>query len=460
MPSCEPCLRDYPAGSRFCVQCGGPLFDPVATGRLAEHPTSDPAWPGPSGTALAGQPASTAGQPSRLVERRHLTVLFCDLADSTRLSARVDPEDWHQAMGLFREAVGAAISRYAGYVAQFQGDGVVAYFGFPVAHEDDASRAVRAGLAIIEELAALAGRTAELGVTPMAVRIGIHTGLAVVERIEHELHRETTAIGTTANVAARIQALASPNHVLVSETVRRLTAGEFLATDLGVFELKGVEDPPRVHAIVGASGVRSRLKAAEQLSPFVGRGREFDLLLADWALAKSGSGRAVLLEGEAGIGKSRLALALQQRLADQPHTWLECRASPYTNHAAFAPVVELIQQGLELSDSDGQARSKERIRRRAAADGLDPDRLFAVMSPLLGMNPGSFAGSGDPDDRSRAIQTLADWALALSIPQPVVLFVEDLHWCDPSTLELLQSISARVSASRMLLLMTARPEFK
>jgi len=376
------------------------------------------------------------------------------------LSARVDPEDWHQAMGLFRYTARAAITRYSGYVAQFQGDGVIAYFGFPVAYEDGPSRAVRAGLAIVEGLKALRDRTAGLGVGSLAVRVGIHTGLTVVEKIEHELHRETTAIGTPANVAARIQAVAAPNGIVISDAVRRLTAGEFVTADLGVFELRGVDNPPRVYSVTAPSGVRSRLKAAEKLTPFVGRDREVGLLREHWESIEDGGGRAVLVVGEAGIGKSRLVLTFQQQLADQPHTWLECRAMDYTKHAAFEPIMELIRQGLELSENDGREEKQAKIRRRAARDGMDADELYANVAPLVGLASETATGNVDPEARARTIQTFVNWTLTLARTQPVVLLVEDLHWCDPSTIEFLQRLLEQDPDSRILVLMTARPDFE
>ncbi len=459
LPHCDPCLREYPAGSRFCVECGSPLLD--ARSPASPSSISSARFTGSrTGPIVAEEPEPYGLGSGRSIERRHLTVLFCDLVDSTRLSARVDPEDWHHAMGLFHYTARAAITRYAGYVAQFQGDGVIAYFGFPVAYEDGPSRAVRAGLAIVEGLKALRERTADLGVGPLAVRVGIHTGLAVVEKIEHELHRETTAIGTPANVAARIQAVAEPNGIVISETVRRLTAGEFVTADLGIFELRGVDRPPRVYSVTAASGVRSRLKAAETLTPFVGRDREVDLLREHWDRIEHGGGRAVLLVGEAGIGKSRLVLTFQQQLADQPHTWLECRALEYTKHAAFEPIMELIRQGLELSENDGHKEKQARIRRRAARDGMDADELYAIVAPLIGLASETATGNVDPEARARTIQTFVNWTLTLARTQPVVLLVEDLHWCDPSTIEFLQRLLEQDLESRILVLMTARPDFE
>ncbi|HYC00226.1 MAG TPA: AAA family ATPase [Candidatus Limnocylindrales bacterium] len=408
--------------------------------------------------AVADGPAPTdtaarTGTYEAAAQRRHVTVIFCDLVDSTRHSGGTDPEDWREAMAAYRSEVTAAIERYGGHVAQFQGDALVSYLGFPFAREDDASRAVHAGLAILEALKEVNRRTSALGIPELAVRIGIHSGPAVIARVAYE----TEVAGVTTHVAARIQALAEPNTVVVSENVRVLTAGEFVTSELGTFEMKGVDEPPCLHVVVATSGVRSRLKGVERLTPFVGRRRELEVLTAAWERVKAGSGGALLVVGEAGIGKSRLVLTLHERLAGESYTWLECTGSPYTTHAAFAPIVELVQQGLDISDDDDDESRLAKIRQRAANDGLDAEVLISALAPMLGIESDHAGAASDIDARTRTIETLVQWGVTLGERQPVLLLFEDLHWCDPSTLEFLRRFIPQAASSRVLVLMTSRP---
>ena len=403
-----------------------------------------------------------AGTPE--AERRQLTVLFCDLVDSTRLASGVDPEDWRDVIRGYQECATQAVEAFDGYVAQFLGDGLMVYFGFPQAHEDDPERAVRAGLGIVEALRELNQRLGREGGLELATRVGIHTGPVVVGEMGAGASRETLALGDTTNLAARLEAEAGPNCVAISSDTLRLVRGIFVTEELGRRVLKGIREPVTLHRVIQPSGVRSLLDVEpDLLTPFIGRDQELGLLLDRWDQTLEEEGQAVLLTGEAGVGKSRLVLALRERLSTERHTWLECRSSPYTQSSAFRPIISLVEQGLGVQSDDGPDSRRRRIEEGIAQAGLDARRTVPLIAELLGVP----AAEGDEQvapspelRRERTLEALVAWLLALGEMQPVVLLTEDLHWCDPSSLELLSRLIEQLPASRVLLVMTARPEFE
>ncbi|MBI3304260.1 MAG: AAA family ATPase, partial [Deltaproteobacteria bacterium] len=317
-PCCPQCGFANPPGFAFCGQCGTPL-----TAQLVEREARSEE----RGKAEAQEPnvapRSTLDAPQVLpeAERRHLTVMFCDVANSTALSEHLDPEELREVVRTYQEVCAAVIQRFEGHIAQYLGDGLLVYFGYPVAHEDDAQRAVRAGLGILTELQQLNAqlqRTVEaMQAWPLQVRIGIHTGLAVVGELWKGERREQMALGETPNIAARLQGMAAPNTVMMSAVTYRLTEGFFACHDLGSQTLKGVSAPLRVYRVLGESGAQSRFEVAVTtgLTPLVGREQEVELLLERWERAKEGDGWVVLLSGEAGIGKSRLVQVLKEHVA-------------------------------------------------------------------------------------------------------------------------------------------------
>lgn len=406
--------------------------------------------------------APRAGTPE--AERRQLTVLFCDLVDSTHLAAGVDPEDWREVVRGYQECASGVVDAFDGHVAQFLGDGIMVYFGFPQAHEDDPERAVRAALGIVEALRELNQRLGREWGFELATRIGIHTGPVVVGEVGAGASRETLALGDTTNLAARLQAEAGPNCVAISSETLRLVRGIFVTEELGRRQLKGMREPTTVHRVIQPSGVRSLLDVQpEALTPFIGRDQELGLLLDRWDQTLEQEGQAVLLSGEAGVGKSRLVLALRDRLSTERHTWLECRSSPYTQSSPFRPVVALVEQGLGVQSDDTPDNRRRRIEEGIAQSGLDARRMVPPIAALLGAPAaaGDEQAEASPElRRERTLEALVAWLLALGELQPVVLLTEDLHWCDPSSLELLGRLMEQLPTSRVLLLMTARPEFE
>src|SRR5512145_3365975 len=311
-------------------------------------PTARPLVPAASPQDQPAQIAPALGAPrSADAERRQLTVMFCDLVDSTPLARQLDPEDLREVVHAYQETCAKVIARFEGHIAQYLGDGLLVYFGYPLAHEDDAQRAVRAGLGMVEALGQLNTRLeAERGVH-LAVRLGIHTGLVVVGEVGGGSRQEQLALGETPNLAARLQGIAAPNTVVISAATHRLVQGYFACQDLGAQTLRGIAESMRVYHVLSESTARSRLEAAGStgLTPLVGREQEVALLRKRWAQVKDGLGQVVLLSGEAGIGKSRLVYVLKDQVATEPQAWLTpCQCSPYYQHTALYPWIELLEQ--------------------------------------------------------------------------------------------------------------------
>jgi len=388
-------------------------------------------------------------------ERRQLTVLFCDLVGSTELSGRLDPEDYRELVRGYQARADQAVERFGGHVAQHPGDGLLVYFGWPRAFDDAAERAVRAGLAFVDA-------QPDSG---LHLRVGIHTGPVVVSELGSAGHQETLALGETPNLAARVQALAAPDTVLMTAATHRLSTGMFAVEDGGEHALKGVREPVRVYRAVAASGIRSRFAAtaARGLTPFVGREQERQLLLSRFEQAQEGDGQVVLVSGEPGIGKSRLLQQLREDLAGAHHTWIECAASPFFASTPFHTVAELLRSGFAFSPELSPADRIAALERLLPAAGLNPAESVPLVAPLLGLAvPPLYPPLllSPEQQRKRLLATLVRWTLWASALQPAVIAIEDLHWADPSTLELIGLLVEQGATSKLLLVSTARPEFR
>jgi class 3 adenylate cyclase/predicted ATPase len=396
-------------------------------------------------------------------ERRQLSVLFCDLADSTALSARLDPEDLREVIGAYHRVVTEALRRQGGYVAKFLGDGVLAYFGWPRAYEDDAERAVRAGLAATEAV-----RRLETTVGPLAARVGIATGPVVVGEIVGEGEaRERGVVGETPNLAARLQSLAEPGAVVLDEVTRRLTGALFECADLGEAALKGVPHPVRAWRALGEGAIESRYEALRTTStavmPLIGRREELELLLRGWQRARAGEGQVVLLSGEAGIGKSRLAAALQAAVtaSGEPHGRLDWSCSPHHQDTALHPVAARLERAARLTHEDAPGARLAKLEALLAPGDPTPEEV-GLIADLLGVPTNGRDPGPDLDPRQRRERTLAALLRrveALAGRHPVLGVFEDAHWADPTTLELLDRLVARASGLPILLLVTYRPDF-
>jgi class 3 adenylate cyclase len=427
-------------------------------------PASPPApQPAMQDTALPQLVPSPVAPAPPGAERRQLTILFCDLVDSTALSRHLDPEDYRAAVRAYQAACAPVIERFGGHIAQYLGDGLLVYFGYPLAHEDDAQRAVRAGLAMIEAMRALATRLEHQHGGRLAIRVGIHTGPVVVGEMGAGGRREQLALGETPNVAARLESLAAPNTVVISAAVHHLVQGYFVCDDLGARALKGVDTPFQVYRVVGESGVQSRLDvpSARGLTPLVGREAEVTLLLDRWAQVTDGLGQVVLLSGEAGIGKSRLVQVLKGHLAGEPYTLLECRCTPYHTNSALYPVIDLWQRMLRFETAETPADKLHKLEQMLTRYRLPLAETVPLFAALLSLLEDRYPALALTPQRQKqqTLEALLALLVAYAAQEPLLLIVEDLHWVDPSTLEFLSLLVDQGPTARMLTLCTFRPQF-
>ncbi|MCP4385207.1 MAG: AAA family ATPase [Hyphomicrobiales bacterium] len=416
-------------------------------------------------TNLAGESVASV-EPSESVqraepERRQLSIMFCDLVGSTELSQRLDPEELREVMRQYQDVVAGAVSRYEGHVAKFLGDGVLAYFGWPRAYEDQAERAIHAAM---DAIAAVEGLEAD-DEDSLQARVGIATGQVVIGDIVGDVFGEMGAVaGETPNLAARLQALADPGSVIIEATTRRLAGYAFELHDEGVHRLKGFADPTRAWRVVGTARIESRFDAARgsTLTGFVGRSQEIALLTDRWESAKGGEGQNVLISGEAGIGKSRILREFRERLDGEPHTCLRYQCSPYQINAAFNPIIEQLQRAADFRQEDTVEGKLDKLERLLGATQDDGWVARALMAALLSL-PTERYPALDMTPQRRKLQTIAVLVAqleALTERCPVLVLVEDIHWIDASTLETFDAVVDRAQELPVLTVMTHRPEFE
>ena len=410
---------------------------------------------GPSGPLKA----LTATRPTE-AERRQLTVMFVDLVGSTALSAALDPEEMGAAIRVYQNAVAGETLRFEGHIAKFMGDGVLAYFGWPQAHEDDAERAVRAGLALARTVGEL-----EAGGHRLAARIGIATGLVVVgETVGEGEAQERSVVGETPNLAARLQALAAPGAVVISQATRRLVGTLFELTDLGPTQIKGFAEPVAAFRVEGEGSAHGRFEAlhGQRLTPLIGRDHELAMLLERWNWAKDGDGQVVLIAGEAGIGKSRLLHALREKLADEPHIAISHLCSAYHTNSALHPIVAQLQRAAGFASHDEPADRLTKLEALLAQGAEQLDEATPLFGALLGVATDERyrAPNLSPQrQKQRTFEVLIEQLAGLARKRPVLQLYEDLHWADPSTLELLEMVVERARGLPILVVMTHRPQF-
>ncbi len=412
----------------------------------------------------AGEAVEDAGPSSDRraeAQRRQLTVMFCDLVGSTELSERLDPEDMREVFRAYQDCCAGVIERFEGHIAKFMGDGVLVYFGYPKAHEDEAERAVRAGLSLAEAVGSLAPRT-DLRIQ---ARIGIATGLVVVgDLIGEGAAQEEAVVGDTPNLAARLQGLAEPGSVLIAPHTRRLLGGLFELIDLGQQALKGLAEPTRVWRVVGESRTKSRFEARHMggLTPLVGREQELGLLLDRWRQAVDGDGQVVLLAGEAGIGKSRMLQTLRDRLVDEPHVRLRYYCSPYHVNTALYPMLDQIERGAGFERDDPPNVRLDKLEAVFAQGTHEAGEVTALVATMLSIPSGERYPPqvlSPQRRRARTQELLVEQVVGLAAHRPVLMLFEDAHWSDPTTLELFDLIIDRAQRLPVLIVMTFRPEF-
>jgi class 3 adenylate cyclase/predicted ATPase len=393
-------------------------------------------------------------------ERRQLTVMFCDLAASTELSARLDPEDFRELLGTYHAAVRKEIKRFDGFIAKYMGDGVLIYFGYPRAHEDDAERAVRAGLGLARGIARI-----KAGAAYLASRIGIATGLVVVgDLIGSGDAQERGVVGDTPHLAARLQGLAEPNTVLTDEGTRRLLGNLFEYRDFDAVEIKGFPDPVKVWQVLRPSAVESRFEALRtvHLTPLVGRDDEIELLMRRWSRAKEGEGQIVLLAGEAGVGKSRMAAAISERLGSEPHRRLRYFCSPQHRESPLYPFITHLERAAGFTREDPPEVKLDKLDALLERSGESPAETAALFADLLEMAAESRYPPLPDDPQLRRELTFAamlDQLGRLACQEPVLLIIEDVHWIDSTSLEVVSMMIEQVPRLPVLFVLTFRPEF-
>jgi class 3 adenylate cyclase/tetratricopeptide (TPR) repeat protein len=412
-------------------------------------------------SVVANQPsAGTKPVSHDVAERRQLTVMFCDLVGSTALSAQLDPEDLRAIIGAYHRCCSEVITKSGGFVAKYMGDGVLAYFGYPQAHEEDAERAVRAGLALVEAVPKLDGH----GGTALQVRVGIATGLVVVGDLLGEgAAQEQAVVGETPNLAARLQALAEPGAVVIASSTRRLTRGLFEYRDLGTVALKGFAENVASWQVLGAGTTESRFEALRATTtPLVGRGEEVDLLLRRWEQAKRGDGQVVLIAGEPGIGKSRIAQTIVDRIGGEPHTRLRYFCSPHHQDSALYPSIAQLERAAGFRREDTPEQRLAKLEAVLAQGTNDLSEAVPLLADLLSIPTGDRYPPLNLTPQKRKEKTLhAQLAQVegLAAQQPVLMVWEDVHWSDPTTRESLDLLIDRVPTLRVLVILTFRPEF-
>jgi class 3 adenylate cyclase/predicted ATPase len=433
---CPKCALANPKSAAFCGHCGSSLD------RDRPIPEAD-------------------AQYVSLAERRQLTVMFCDLVGSTELSGQLDPEELHDLTRQYQSVCAEVIGRHAGHVAQFMGDGLLAYFGYPVAHEDDAQRAVRAGLEIVAALSRLRTRLAK----SLHVRVAIHTGLVVVGQLgDGSDPNAMTMAGETVNIAARLQSIAEPGTVIISAPTFRLIEGFFLCRSLGAHTLKGVAAPIELHSVLEESGIQSRFEqaVAAGLTTFVSRETEVALLVERWERARNGSGQVVLLSGEAGIGKSRLMRALKERTTGEAITDLAARCSSYYQDSALYPIIGSLQYFLQFQREDSAETKLTALEHTLDDLGFPLPETVPLLAALLSL---PFAHRYPPlamtpqRHKQKTLETLVACLLKEAERHPTRVVVEDVHWADPSTLEFLGLLIEQVSQAHLFVALVFRSEF-
>ena len=460
--ACPTCGRDTRPGMRFCVGCGAALSLVCPSCGNACEP--DDGFCGACGAALTATPPQPETASVDQGQRRHLTVLFSDLVDSTRLAGELDPEDMRDLVVAYQSACTDVVASHSGFVAQYLGDGVLAYFGYPAAHEDDPCLAVAAGLEIVQAMATL---REQFGRSDLEARVGLHTGeVVMVGAAVGDAGKDYYGIGEAPNVAARLQSLALPGAVILSDRTRELVDGYYELESFGELTLKGVNRPVHAFQVLGATDARTRLDAlaVRGLTPLYGRNAELAELLEHWDAVRDGGGRVVLLSGEPGIGKSRLAHELALRVSTHGGATLRLRSSPYNTRSSLFPFVEHLLSVVsgDQRESPSQGERLDRLERHLAAVGLNPTEAAPALAELLAIpDGGRYPASSDSAERRKRqmLDVIFRWLVAQANDLPLLVVVEDLQWIDPTTLDFLTRYFGGEPVPGTLIVLTHRADF-
>lgn len=466
---CSSCDFENAPQNKFCGGCGAPLARKCATCGHENEPKNrfcgqcgnklDGAAPGPASTS---EPSKTKESP---VERRQITVLFCDLVGSTDLSDRMDPEDLRELVREYQLAASEVIDRYDGHIAQYLGDGILVYFGYPRAYEDSPRRALLTGLGIVDAMAELSQSIRTRYGFDLAVRVGIHTGSGVVGDVGGGSKREQLLIGRAPNVAARLQGKAQRNEVVVSQVTHDLTERFFQFESLGEHALKGLSESMEVYRVVSARRVSGIMDRATHrvLSPFMGRRRELAALLERYRLSRDGQGQLALVTSEAGLGKSRIVQSLCSQIGREEAVWLTCAGSPYTRNSAFHPLVEMFRGLLQIDPDQSAEINLDNLEKGLEGYGQLVAEAVPLFASLLAINDDDRIDAlnlSPQAQRQKTLTLLVDVLLRHAATQPVLFIVEDLHWIDPSTLQFIDTLAENLSVARIFVVLTYRPSFE
>jgi class 3 adenylate cyclase/tetratricopeptide (TPR) repeat protein len=471
---CSKCDSDNREGRRFCRKCGSKLG--TVCPKCGAQLQLDESFCGECGAALGDAAPATISAGTAPVtassggERRHLTVLFCDLVGSTEIAARLDPEEWREVVADYHRAATDAIVRFGGHVAKYLGDGVMGYFGWPEAHDNDGERAARATLAILDAITKLNEQApppppgpqngGESARPKLAARVGIDSGTVVVGA---GVGNDADVFGEAPNIAARLQATAAPSTVLITAATHRLISGLFVVDALGPCALKGITTPLEVLRLVRPTEVRGRLHAARVLTPFVGHEEELRLLLSRWERTRQGEGQLALVMGEPGIGKSHIVKEFHDRIRDAPRIWMEGAGEQFFESTPFHAVIEMLSRSLELQHVGNTEEQFERLEQALSLAGLGAAESAQLIADLLQLPAGErypASALSAEQKRRRLLAALSGCVLGSAKGHPPVMVVEDLHWLDPSSLEFLQLLGEQGATAPLMLLYTARPEFR
>jgi predicted ATPase/class 3 adenylate cyclase len=448
---CSNCNFENPDQFKFCGECGTRIVNII-----------------PEDYSPLSNPDNSSNTSSELenfdAERRHITVMFCDMVGSTSLSEKLDPEDFRQILQVYQDTCGYVVKKYDGHLAQYLGDGVLVYFGYPGAHEDDSQRAIRCGLEILSELQRINELQKRFKGVNLAVRIGIHTGLVVVSEMGRDKTFGRLALGNTPNIAARLQALAEPNSIVISHVTYTLVRGFFHCQPLGAYSLKGVSHKMDIFQVVQEIEVSYSFKSQviTGLTPFVGRENEVKKLLDTWVKVKKGQGEIALIIGEPGIGKTRLLRMFEEKIKDEPHAWLVCRCISYYKNSAFYPIINLITSQLNLGKEETNEKKLKKIEEALTLDGFSLDETVPIMASLLSIpfsKPYRPISLTPQKQKEKTIQILLTWLIKTAQRSPLLFVIEDVHFVDSSTLEHLALLMEKINKAQILIILTFHPRF-
>ena len=455
---CQSCAFENRPGTRFCEQCGTALES--ACPACGDSGPGDRRFCGQCGQPLSGAPPGSANDadpgPWSTTERRNLTVMFCDLVDSTVLVQRLDPEDMSRLIKAYADTVSGICRRYGAYVARFLGDGVLSYFGYPRSYEDNAERSIRAAIEVIE---AVRGIEVNPG-SHLDCRIGIASGEAVTgETLEADAGEDTIAIGNTMNLAARLQSLADRGRIVVSENVHALTRDKFEFADLGRHSLKGYADAQQAWQVLGIADADTESQTLPGQGTLVGRDDELDVLARCWREAHQGRGQAVHLVGQPGIGKTRLIQGLEQHIARDPHHQIAAACSAIERESALHPFAALLAHRAGFTAGDGDSERHDRLRAMLESDIGADDAVLQALCWVTGLDANGNEPLEPRERKRRMLAGLQAWLERLSLRSPLLLVIQDLQWADPTTLEWLSRMIRNVTSVPMFLVVASRPEF-